>query len=114
MPLPRGWGMDTFDWVTNEALTGNSLKVRQAYWLYLGDSLFGTDIPWTFSVGRRPSTTGFLANFRQDDAAQSPLSHIINVEFDGLSSKIDISGLTGVSGMSFKVCMGQGSTNAAP
>jgi len=111
---PRGWGMDTFDWVTNEALSGNSIKLRQAYWLYLGDSLFGTNIPWTFSVGRRPSTTGFLANLRQDDAAQSPLGHIINVEFDGLSSKLDLSNITGISGMSFKVCMGQGSTNAAP
>ncbi len=111
---PRGFGMDTFDWITNEALTGDSLKVRQAFWLYLGDNFFGADIPWTFSVGRRPSTNGFLANLRDDDAAQSPLGHTINVEFDGLSSKLDLSNVTGVPGMSFKICMGQGSTNAAP
>jgi hypothetical protein len=103
-----------FDWTGNEALTDNSLKVRQAYWLYLGDDLLGSGVPWTFSVGRRPSTNGFLANFRDNDAAQSPLGHVINVEFDGLSSKLDLSGLTGVSGMSFKVCMGQGSTNSKP
>jgi len=103
-----------FDWVTNEALTDSSLKVRQAYWLYLGDNLFGADIPWTFSVGRRPSTGGFLANLRNDDAAQSPLGHVINVEFDGLSSKLDLSNVTGIPGMSFKICMGQGSTNARP
>jgi hypothetical protein len=109
----RGWGMDNFDWITNEALTGNSLKVRQAYWLYLGDTLFGADIPWTFSIGRRPSTTGFLSNLRENDAAQSPLGHIIDVEFDGLSSKIDLSNVTGIPGMSFKICMGQGSTNAS-
>ncbi|MEJ2489571.1 MAG: DUF3373 family protein, partial [Sulfurovaceae bacterium] len=36
--MPRGWGMDTFDWVTNESLTDNGLKVRQAYWLYMGDT----------------------------------------------------------------------------
>ncbi len=103
-----------FDWTGNEALTDNTLKVRQAYWLYLGDRAFGLDMPWTFSIGRRPSTNGFLTNLRDDDPAQSPLGHIINVEFDGLSSKLDLSNLTGVSGMSFKVCMGQGSTNAEP
>ena len=108
----RGWGMDTFDWVTNEALTGNSLKVRQAFWLYLGDEAFVADIPWTLSVGRRPSTTGFLSNFRQDEAAQSPLGHNIDVEFDGASAMLKLENVTGISGMSFKVCAGQGSTNA--
>jgi len=103
-----------FDWTANEALTDNTLKVRQAYWLYLGDSAFGLDMPWTFSIGRRPSTNGFLANLRDDDPAQSPLGHVINVEFDGLSSKLDLSNITGVPGMSIKLCMGQGSTNAAP
>ena len=103
-----------FDWTGNEALTDNNLKVRQAFWLYLGDEAFGADIPWTFSIGRRPSTNGFLANLSQDDAAQSPLAHVINVEFDGLSSKLDLSNVTGVPGMSFKVCLGYGSTNAAP
>jgi len=103
-----------FDWTGNEALNDNAIRVRQAYWLYLGESFFGLDMPWTFSLGRRPSTGGFLANLREDDPAQSPLGHVINVEFDGLSSKIDLSNLTGVPGMSFKICMGKGSTNAAP
>jgi hypothetical protein len=104
-----------FDWLGNEALTNNALKVRQAYWLYMGDNFLGaTDIPWTFSVGRRPSTNGFLANLRDDDTAQSPLGHVINLEFDGLSSKLDLSKVTGVPGMSVKLCMGQGSTTAAP
>lgn len=110
----RGWGMDTFDWVTNEALTGNTLKVRQAYWLYLGESAFGADIPWTLSVGRRPSTTGFLSHLREDNKAQSPLGHNIDVEFDGASSLFKLGNITGVSGMSFKICTGQGSTNAKP
>jgi len=103
-----------FDWTGNEALTDNSLKVRQAYWLYLGDTAFGADIPWTFSLGRRPSTGGFLANLRNDDSAASPLGHVINVEFDGLSSKLDLSNVTGIPGMSIKLCMGKGSTNAQP
>jgi len=115
LPGQRAFGMGSlFDWTSNEALSDNSLKVRQAYWLYLGDEAFGADIPWTFSIGRRPSTNGFLANLSQDDAAQSPLAHVINVEFDGLSSKLDLSNVTGIPGMSFKVCLGYGSTNATP
>ena len=103
-----------FDWTSNEALTDNSLKVRQAYWLYLGESAFGAEMPWTFSIGRRPSTNGFLSNLSQDDPAASPLGHMINVEYDGLSTKLDLSKVTGVPGMSVKLCMGQGSTNAQP
>jgi hypothetical protein len=110
----RGMGYDTFNWFGNESLTNDNIKLRQAYWLYMGEKAFGADIPWTFSVGRRPSTNGFLANLRDDDNAQSPLGHIINVEFDGLSSKLDLSKVTGIPGMSVKLCMGQGSTNATP
>ncbi|KIM07048.1 MAG: hypothetical protein KU38_11340 [Sulfurovum sp. FS08-3] len=110
----RGFGFDTFDWITNEALTGDELKLRQAYWLYMGDDFFGTGMGWTASVGRRPSTTGFLSNLREDDEEQSPLGHMIDVEFDGASAMLKLGDITGVSGMSFKVCLGQGSTDAAP
>ena len=115
MASNRAFGMGSmFDWTGNEALSNNVLKVRQAYWLYKGDDAFGTGAAWAFSIGRRPSTNGFLANLSQDDPAGSPLGHIINVEFDGLSTKLDLSGYTGVNGMSFKICLGQGSTNAVP
>jgi len=110
----RGWGMDTFDWVTNEALSGNSLKVKEAYWLYMGDSIGEANIPWTASVGRRPSTNGFLVNLRDDDSAQSPLGHNINVEFDGASAGVNLENVSEVPGMNFKVCLGQGSTSATP
>ncbi len=110
----RGWGMDTFDWVTNEALSGNGLKVKEAYWLYMGDSIGETNIPWTASVGRRPSTNGFLVNLRDDDSAQSPLGHNINVEFDGASAGVNLENVSEVPGMNFKVCLGQGSTSATP
>ena len=103
-----------FDWTANEALTDNSLKVKKAYWLYLGDNAFGQGLDWTFSIGRRPSTNGFLAHLSQEEKPSSPLAHVINVEFDGLSSKLDLSSVVGVAGMSFKVCLGQGSTNATP
>ncbi len=103
-----------FDWTSNEALADNSMKVRQAYWLYLGEDFRWFEIPWTFSLGRRPSTNGFLTNLREDDEALSPLGHVINVEFDGGSAKLDLAGLTGVNGMSLKFCIGRGATGAAP
>jgi hypothetical protein len=115
MTTNRAFGMGSmFDWTGNESLSDNTLKVKQAYWLYLGDDAFGQGMNWTFSIGRRPSTNGFLANLSQDDPAASPLGHVINVEFDGFSSKLDLSSVTGVAGMSFKICLGQGSTNAVP
>ncbi len=111
----RTFGMGgMFDWTGNQALTNNHLQVSQAYWLYLGDDAFGQGVGWTFSIGRRPSTNGFLANLSQDDPASSPLGHVINVEFDGLSSKLDLSKWTGINGMSVKACVGRGSTNAVP
>ncbi|MBU1667997.1 DUF3373 domain-containing protein [bacterium] len=110
----RGRGYDQFDWVTNEALTGNEMQLRQAYWLYMGDDFLGAGIPWTASLGRRPSTTGFLSHLREDDQAQSPLGHNIDVEFDGGSSLFKLEKVTGISGMSFKICAGQGGTNASP
>jgi hypothetical protein len=112
---PRAFGLGSmFDWTSNEALSDNTLKVKEAYWLYLGDSLFGSDLPWTFSIGRRPSIGGFLVNFREDDNAKSPLGHNINVEFDGLSTMVKLGDATGVDGMSFKICVGRGATDAVP
>jgi len=108
----RGYGFDGFDWVQNEALTDGTVRVREAYWLYMSDSLFGSDVSWTASVGRRPSTNGFLASLREDDKAKSPLGHVINVEFDGASFKFGLDKVTSVDGMYFKVCLGRGMTNA--
>ena len=105
-------GYDQFDWITNESLTDDTIKLRQAYWLYLGKDFLGTGIPWTASLGRRPSTTGFLSHLREDDNPQSPLGHNIDVEFDGGSALFKLENITGVSGMSFKICAGQGGTNA--
>jgi len=105
-------GFDTFDWVINENLTDNTIKLRQAYWLYIGNNFLGTGLGWTGSIGRRPSTTGFLSNLREDDVAQSPLGHLIDVEFDGASSLVKLEDLTDIPGMSIKLCLGQGATNA--
>ncbi|MCJ7765495.1 MAG: DUF3373 domain-containing protein, partial [Thiovulaceae bacterium] len=83
-------GFETFDWVTNENPYDDVVRVRSAYYFYRNDTFLGTDIPWTFSIGRRPSTNGHLINMRDDDRAASPMGHAINVEFDGLSSKFTL------------------------
>lgn len=114
---PQNPGMGNFDWVTNENLDDNSLKVKEVYMLYLGDQFLGNDqIPWSASLGRRPSTNGFLANNREGyDQPKSPLGHSINVEFDGLSLAVKLDQITGVSGMDAKLCAGRGlSASATP
>ncbi len=108
----RGSGFDTFDWVINENLTDGSIKLREAYWLYKTDALFDSDVGFTASVGRRPSTNGFLVNLREDDVSKSPLGHVINLEFDGASAKFVLDKITGIDGMSLKFCFGRGLTNA--
>jgi len=104
---------NNFDWITNENPDGDSqVTVKSAYFFYKDIELAGLDIPWTFSVGRRPSTNGHLINMRDDDAASSPSGHTINVEFDGASAKFGLENVTGIEGMYIKFCAGQGGTNA--
>ena len=108
----RGFGYDTFDWVLNENLLDDSVRVKEAFWLYMGDSFLGTNVSWTASLGRRPSTDGFLISLREGDKPKSPLGHVINVEFDGGSIMFGLDKVTNVSGMSLKFCVGRGLTNA--
>ena len=102
-----GMGFDTFDWVVNENLTDDTLKLREAYWLWMPQT---GDIGWTASIGRRPATNGYLINLRDDDEAKSPMGHVINMEFDGASGSIQLD--TYVPGMYVKLCLGRGLTNA--
>ncbi|BCD68911.1 DUF3373 family protein [Nitratiruptor sp. YY09-18] len=106
-------GFNYFDWIVNETPNpAGELRVKEAYWLYLGDSFLGSGIPWTASLGRRPATDGLLINYREDQDPKSPLGHIINTEFDGASFKFKLGDAVGVPGMYFKLCMGRGMTNA--
>ena len=105
---------ETFDWISNENAYDDTLRLRAAYFLYRDSEFLGADIPWTFSVGRRPSTNGHLVNLRDDDQAASPMGHTINVEFDGLSAKFGLENLTGIDGMYVKLCAGRGMSNAQP
>ena len=105
---------DGFDWVSGESAYDDTLRVRSAYFFYQDDELAGLDIPWTISIGRRPSTEGHLINLRDDDKASSPLAHTINVEFDGASAKFGMEEIIGLDGSYFKLCAGRGMSDAEP
>lgn len=107
-------GFENFDWITNENAYDDTLRVRSAYFFYKNSTFLGLNTPWTFSLGRRPSTNGHLVNLRDDDPESSPMGHAINVEFDGLSSKFALEKVTGIPGMYVKFCTGRGGTNALP
>ncbi|WP_457745419.1 DUF3373 family protein [Sulfurimonas sp.] len=108
-----GYNFENFDWVASENPYDDVVRVRSAYLFYKNDTFLTADIPWTFSIGRRPSTNGHLINLRDDDTASSPMAHTINVEFDGLSAKFNLENLTGADGMYLKFCVGRGLSNAA-
>ncbi|MBN2870411.1 MAG: DUF3373 family protein, partial [Campylobacterales bacterium] len=114
MSNPYYAGMEGFDWVSNESAYNDELRVRSAYFFYTDDELFGADIPWTFSLGRRPSTEGHLINLRDDVEASSPLAHTVNVEFDGASARFGTEELIGLDGSYFKLCAGRGMSEAEP
>lgn len=102
---------ENIDWIASENAYDDQIRVRSAYFLWQEQEFFGLDIPWTFSIGRRPSTGGQLVNLRDDDHANSPMGHTINVEFDGLSSQFTLNKEWGTS---VKLCLGRGMSNAAP
>lgn len=107
-------GMEGFDWISSEAAYDDTLRVRSAYFFYQDDEFMGVDVPWTVSIGRRPSTEGHLVNLRDDVKASSPLAHTVNVEFDGASAKFGTEELIGLDGSYFKLCLGRGMSNAEP
>ncbi len=98
---------NAFDWVINENLTDDTLRVKEAYWLWM-PTAYGEH--FTVSIGRRPATNGYLINLRDDDKAKSPIGHIINMEFDGFSGSWQLDKY--VSGMYVKLCVGRGLTAA--
>ena len=108
-------GYADFDWLTSSNPTGNSLKVREAYFLYANDSFMNNqDISWTASIGRRPSMDGLGINFREGEDRKSALAHIINVEVDAASFRWNLGKVTPMEGSWFKLCWGRGLSNATP
>ena len=107
-------GYANFDWVTNENANDNTIKLKEAYWLYMNDTFLGANMPWTASIGRRPSTGGLGINFREGDNRKSAIASTVNIEFDGASFKWNLDGIGGPEGSWVKLCAGRGVTNAKP
>jgi hypothetical protein len=86
--------------------TDDALRVERAFFVY-GNEI--GDVGWHLSFGRRPSTDGFgMENKNNSVLGGSPLSHIINFNFDGASLGFNLEDLTGIPGFNFKVCYGMG------
>lgn len=107
-------GMDGFDWVSSETRQDDALRVRAAAIDIKDDVLFGAAIPWSFGIGRRPSSNGRLISYREDDPSTSPLGHTSNAEFDGANVKFYLEPLTGLKGAFIKFAAGRGLSSAEP
>ncbi len=76
-------------WSVSSKASDTLFRIRQAYFVYSDE--FSNGLPYAFSVGRRQSTDGFLANHREGNQdAGSPLAHITNMEVDGAMFKLDL------------------------
>jgi hypothetical protein len=72
-------------WSASSKASDTLMRVRKAYFVYSDDEL-----PYSFSVGRRPSSDGFLINHRENlKEAGSPLAHITNMEVDAAMVKLN-------------------------
>jgi len=74
---------DNANWVANETPDDLNLRVKEAFFAYFMDNN-----NLMFSAGRRPADEGFPANLRDGDAPNSPIAHLVNMEFDGFSFSI--------------------------
>ena len=76
-------------WAGSSKASDTILRVRQAYFVY-SDKMADGKLPYSFSIGRRQSTDGFLANHRENlKDGGSPLAHITNMEVDGIMGKLN-------------------------
>ena len=92
----------TLDGNTTSVPHGDTIRLERAYFLYSNDI---KDIPVSFSLGRRPSTDGPPMEYGKNSLeAGSPLSTIINWQFDGASLNFGLEDATGIPGAAFKLC----------
>jgi uncharacterized coiled-coil protein SlyX len=72
-------------WSASSKASDTLLRVRKAYFVYSDDEL-----PYSFSIGRRPSSDVFLIDHRENiKEAGSPLAHITNMEVDAGMVKLN-------------------------
>ncbi len=89
------WGAELYhsedgpfkSWAGSSKASDTVMRVKEAYFVYsnsIGDQ------PISFSIGRRPSTNGYLANYRENEQEPgSPAAHITNMEVDAAMVRLD-------------------------
>ncbi len=76
-------------WAGSSKSSDTIFRIRQAYFVY-SDKLLDGKLPYSFSIGRRQATDGFLANHRENlKDPGSPLAHITNMEVDAAMFKLN-------------------------
>jgi len=98
---------DNSNWTANETPDDTNIRVKEAYFNYW----FGENNGLMFSAGRRPATEGYPANLREGDNPNSPIAHLVNMEFDGFSFQIGNEVMPEVLqdyGTWIKFCVGRG------
>jgi len=94
-------------WSSSSKASDTLFRIRQAYFVY--SDTFSNGLPYSFSIGRRQSTDGFLANHREGNSeAGSPLAHITNMEVDAAMFKLDLAKY--VKGSFIKTIVGRAHT----
>jgi len=99
------WNSFTMDGTNGGNTTGDWLRVERAYfdWKNIGGSNF------YLSIGRRPSTYGPPSQFRENEMrGGTPSGHLVHFNFDGITVGYHLAELTGIEGMTARICYGQG------
>ncbi len=96
------------DWSGSSTVADSVMRVKEAYFVY--STQIGEQ-PVSFSIGRRPSSNGFLANYRENEPEPgSPLAHITNMEVNGAMVRLDWSRF--MEGAFTKLVVGRAHTGA--
>ena len=96
----------TLDGNTSSVPHGDTISLERAYFLYSKNI---DEIPVSFSLGRRPSTDGPPMEYGKNSLeAGSPLSTIINWQFDGASLNFGLEEKLNIPGAALKFCYGVG------
>jgi hypothetical protein len=81
-----GTGAGLKDWSGSSKASDTVMRVKEAYFVY--STAIGEQ-PISLSIGRRPATNGFLANYRENEPTSgSPLAHITNMEVNAIMAKL--------------------------
>jgi len=95
-----------FDGTTSSLPNGDTIHLERAYFNWKGQA---GSVPVNFSFGRRPSTEGAPMEYRNHSlVGGSPLTPIINWQFDGASLTFGLEELTNIPGLAMKLCYGVG------